>query len=110
MGHATGLAGAMVPGTLTFPLIHTHLLLVFPHPFTPCMQILYPELLPSAPNWAYTWLVVVWNGGGENGPLMPVLNNTTDELLPVFHEYLIFCPPTALLVMSITVPEHASSD
>jgi hypothetical protein len=86
LGHATGLAGVIVPGTLTVPLIQSHLLLVLPQPFVPCTQILYPELPASAPNCAYTWLVVVWNGPGEKGPPMFVLNNTTDELDPVFHE------------------------
>jgi hypothetical protein len=36
-GHATTpFAGVMVPGTLTVPLINKHLLLLLPHPFTPC--------------------------------------------------------------------------
>ena len=77
----------MVPGTLTIPLINTHLLLVLPHPLVPCTHILYPELLPvNAPNWAYTCAATVWKGPAVNGPPMLVLNNTADELVPVFHE------------------------
>ena len=86
MGHATGLAGAMVPGTLTVPLIHVHLLLVLPQPFTPCTHTLYPELPANVPNCAYTDGEVVWNGGAENGPPILVLYNTVPELEPVFHE------------------------
>jgi len=80
------LAGLIVPGTLTTPLIQVHLLLPLPHPFVPCTQTLYPELPANAPNCAYTVGEVVWKGAGENGPPMLVLYNTVPELLPVFHE------------------------
>ena len=40
---------------------------------------------------------------------MFVLNNTADELVPVFHEYRMFWPFTVLTVIRETVPEHASS-
>jgi hypothetical protein len=40
---------------------------------------------------------------------MLVLNNTVDELDPVFHEYLIFCPSTAFVVICITEFAQASA-
>jgi len=40
---------------------------------------------------------------------MFVLNNTTDELLPVFHDQRIFVPPTLFVVTNDTVPLQASA-
>jgi hypothetical protein len=54
-------------------------------------------------------LIVVWNGPGEKGPPIFVLNNTTDELVPVFHEYLTLGPPTVFTETRETVPLHASN-
>lgn len=39
---------------------------------------------------------------------MLLLNNTTDELDPVFHEYFTFGPPTEFTETKETVPLHAS--
>jgi hypothetical protein len=40
---------------------------------------------------------------------MFVLNNTVDELDPVFHEYLMFCPVITFDVISITEFAQASA-
>ena len=100
----------MAPGPLTTPLIHKHLLMVLPQPLTPCTHTWYPDWLPANdPNCAYTWLAVVWKGPGEKGPLMLVLNNTVDELDPVFHEYLRFCPDITADVIRLTEVAQASA-
>jgi hypothetical protein len=39
---------------------------------------------------------------------MLLLYNTTDELVPLFHEYWMFCPFITEVVMSDTVPLQAS--
>ena len=109
LGQPTG-DPLITPGTLTVPLIQTHLLLVLPQPFTPCTHTLYPELPANAPNCAYTWLVVVSYGPDEKGPPILLLNKTTPALVPVVHEYRIFCPFTVFIVISDIVPLHASND
>ena len=80
----------MVPGVPTMPRIHVHLLLVLPQPFTACTQILYPDEPIKVPYSAYTVLELVTNGPLLKGPVGLVLNFTTDELLPVFHENCMF--------------------
>jgi hypothetical protein len=97
----------MVPGTPTIPLIHAHLLLELPQPLTACVQMLYPDDPASAPNCAYTELPVVEKGPAAKGPPMLLLKSTTEELVPVFHEYVIPGPPVVLAVTRYTSPLHA---